>query len=53
MNVEISEEEYLAEADKALSELLDKYNVDLCAEFECEFWLEMREPARPILKIVC
>jgi len=53
MNIEISEEEYLAEADKALSELLDKYNVDLCADCETEFWLELRPPAKPTLKIVC
>ena len=48
------EDENLALADEALGELMDKYGVELCANFATEFWFETKETGsvKPELKIV-
>ena len=46
------QDENLTHAYEELKELLDKYNVDLCANVATEFWLETKEKPKPELKIV-
>ena len=52
MKVELTVEERVAIADLAISEILERYQVEFCGDCECDLWLEPIEEQPPKLKIV-
>ena len=49
------EQDRVAKADKEISRILKKYNVEFRDDVACDIWLrgkEIKEPAKPGLKLV-
>lgn len=50
--IELTIDERIALADKAISEILERYQVEFCGEYESEMWLEPLEDEKPRLTVV-
>ena len=48
----LTDEERIAAALLEIAEILEKYQVEYCGDYEHEIWLEVVEPQKPDLRIV-
>jgi len=53
MQISFEQDERLSGADKALEDLLDRFQVDICYDDTGAYFFALREQRMPELKIVC